>query len=139
LLDTCVISHAAPGRGPESDGIRQWLLHNADRCYLSVVSLMEVESGIAWLRHRGATAKAGRLAAWRDELVQEHASRMIEVDDRIAVRAGELLAVARSNGAAPGGEDALIAATADALGFEMVTFNAAHFTAMGIKTRQPAR
>jgi predicted nucleic acid-binding protein len=59
------------------------------------------------------------------------------VDGEIALRAGHLLAVARSNGVDPGGEDALIAATADLRGLKPVTFDVVHFQPMGVALGAP--
>ena len=70
--------------------VREWLRRNGDRCFLSVVSLTEIAYGIAWLRHRGATAKASRVQTWYEEIVAYHTDRILPIDVGIAVRAGVL-------------------------------------------------
>ena len=49
-----------------------------------------VADGIAWLRHRGATAKASRVQTWYEEIVAYHTDRILPIDVGIAVRAGVL-------------------------------------------------
>jgi predicted nucleic acid-binding protein len=117
----------------------QWLRTHGELCYLSVVSLTEIAYGIAWLRHRGATAKATRLSTWHQEVVTFHDGRIIQVTIDIAERAGRFLADARAAGFEPDTEDAWIAATADARGMEVLTFNEADFRPMGVSVRNPLK
>jgi toxin FitB len=137
LLDTCVISDLSPQQSRPDRGSAEWLRRNEVRCYLSVVTLTEIAYGIAWLRHRRATAKAARLAAWCDELVLRHADRIIPIDTEIALRAGVLLSRARAAGIEPDAEDAWIAATADVRQMVVLTFNEADFQPLGVAWRNP--
>jgi predicted nucleic acid-binding protein len=59
LLDTNVVSMLAPSRAEASADFLNWLDRmDADgRLFLSVVSIHEIEKGIALLDHKGATAK----------------------------------------------------------------------------------
>lgn len=137
LLDTNVLSDLSPERSVASSGLIEWLRRNGDDCYLSVVTLTEVAYGVAWLRHRGATAKAVRLGVWLEEVFQAHEGRIIPVDKDVALQAGVLMANARAAGAEPDLADALIAATAKVHGMEVLTFNDADFRPMQVAYRNP--
>ena len=137
ILDTCMIFYLGPTQSRPEQTVRDWLRRNGDRCFLSVVSLTEIAYGIAWLRHRGATAKATRVQIWYEEIVAFHVDRILPIDVDIAVRAGTLMAKARAAGFDPGAEDSWIAATAEVRGMEVLTFNMADFRPMGIACRNP--
>jgi predicted nucleic acid-binding protein len=66
LLDTNVVSMLAPSRGEATPDFLGWLERmDADgRLFLSVVTVHEIEKGIALLAQRGAAAKAASLTAW---------------------------------------------------------------------------
>ena len=49
---------------------------------------MEISYGIAWLRHRRAWRKAALLQAWLDDVTAFHKSRIMIVDDDVALQAG---------------------------------------------------
>jgi toxin FitB len=137
LLDTNVLSDLSPERFVASPGLVEWLRRNGDDCYLSVVTLTEVAYGVAWLRHRGATAKATRLGVWLEEVFQAHEGRIIPGDKDVASQAGVLMANARAAGTEPDLADALIAATATVHGLEVLTFNDADFRPMRVACRNP--
>lgn len=137
LLDTCVISYLGPTQSQPERTVRDWLRRNGSRCFLSVVSLTEIAYGIAWLRQRGATAKAVRVQAWYEEIMVFHADRILPIDVDVSVRAGALMAKARAAGFEPDVEDSWIAATSEISGMEVLTFNMADFWPMGIACRNP--
>jgi predicted nucleic acid-binding protein len=66
-----------------------------------------------------------------------HRPRVIDLDPRVARRAGELLAVAESQGHQPSFEDAAIAATADCHGLTVLTRNLRHHRPMGVACMDP--
>jgi predicted nucleic acid-binding protein len=101
------------------------------------VTVAEISFGVAWLAHRGAARKSGHLGAWLSDLLVFHANRVLPVDDRVALRSGQLLARARANGVDVGVEDALIAATADLNRMAVLTRNARHFEPMGVVHTNP--
>ena len=115
----------------------EWLRRNGDFCYLSAVTLTEVAYGVAWLRHKGATARAARLGGWLEQVMQHHETRILPVDTDIALQAGLLLATARAAGVEPDTTDAWIGATAVVHRLEVLTFNMADFRPMGIACRNP--
>jgi predicted nucleic acid-binding protein len=114
-----------------------WLRRNGDHCYLSTVTLTEIAYGIAWLRGRGATARAARLGDWLEQVIQFHESRILPVDIEIALQAGVLMATARAAGVEPDITDAWIAATAKIHSLEVLTFNMADFRPMAVACRDP--
>ena len=137
LLDTNVLSDLNPDRRGSNKNLVDWLRRNGDRCFLSAVTLTEIAYGVAWLRARRATARAARLGAWLEQIIQFHAARILPVDNAVALQAGVLMATARASGVEPDISDALIAATAIVHGLEVLTFNMADFRPMGIACRDP--
>lgn len=137
VVDTDVLSTTSPTASNPIPGLAEWLVRNSEHLYLSVISLMEVSYGIAWLRHRQARRKATLLQAWLDDVTTFHKSRIIMVVDDVALRAGQLLAKARAAGVEVSAEDALIGATADLRAMVVLTANARHFAPMGIRHVDP--
>jgi hypothetical protein len=85
LLDTCVLSELAKPR-PDA-GVLGWL-EEADegRLYLSVVTLGELEKGIARLP---ASARRRRIERWvRQDLAARFEGRILDVDRAVAERWG---------------------------------------------------
>ncbi len=71
LVDTNVISLMASGRenGEKEEAIASWMeARNAD-LFLSVVTISELEAGIARLRRVGAHARSAGLRGWLDAVV----------------------------------------------------------------------
>jgi toxin FitB len=137
VVDTDVLSTTSPAASRPIPGLPAWLERNSEHLHLSVISLMEISYGIARLRHRQARRKAALLQAWLDDLTTFHRSRIIRVDDDVALRAGQLLAKARAGGVQVSAEDALIAATADLRALTVLTANARHFAPMGVRHVDP--
>ena len=137
VVDTDVLSATSPAASRRIPGLPAWLERNSEHLHLSVISLMEISYGIAWLRHRQARRKAALLQAWLDDVTTFHRSRIILVAHDIALRAGQLLAKARAVGVQVGAEDALIAATADLRAMIVLTANARHFAPMDVRYLDP--
>jgi predicted nucleic acid-binding protein len=130
LIDTVVLSELR--RRQRDAGVVAWMArqHQED-CYLSVVSLGEIERGIA--RKRASDPRfAEDLAAWLDRLLRLHGQRLLPVDLAIARRWGRLSAALGHDSA-----DLLIAATALEHGLTVVTRNLRHFTPTGVATLNP--
>jgi hypothetical protein len=113
------------------------LERNSEHLHVSVISLMEISYGIAWLRHRQARRKAALLQAWLDDVTTFHQSRILMVAADVALRAGQLLAKARTGGVEVSAEDALIAATANVHGMTVLTANARDFLPMAVRYVDP--
>jgi predicted nucleic acid-binding protein len=133
VVDTDVLSTTSPTAPGAMPGLSAWLDRNSEHLYLSVISLMEISYGIAWLRHRQARRKTALLQAWLDDVMSFHESHIIVVVSDVAVRAGQLLATARAGGVEVSAEDALIAASADLRAMTVLTANARHFVPMGVR------
>jgi toxin FitB len=90
LLDTNVISILAPSKAEASGDFLTWLdrMDGDGRLFLSVVSIHEIEKGIALLDHKGATAKAASLKAWLNGLVSTYDDKIIGVTTKAAAMAG---------------------------------------------------
>ena len=133
ILDTDVLSIANPASGlsePQAQAWRDWIRQNESVLYFSTVTIMEVRFGIERARTKGASQKADRLGRWLVAAETAHRDRILPITSEIAHRAGALLARAVANGAAPGSEDALKAASAEVLGFMVLSRNARHMRAL---------
>jgi len=130
LVDTNVISEARRGTTEALTWLRSV---DPAAVFLSVITLGEIMRGIA-LKRRGDPAQATVLTVWLERLRQEHASRILPVDDRVALEWGRLAAM-RSRGMA----DGLIAATAAVHGKIIVTRNVADFIDTGLAVINPWR
>jgi predicted nucleic acid-binding protein len=136
LLDTCVLSELVKPR-PDA-GVLAWL-EEADeaRLYLSVVTLGELEKGIARLP---ASARRSRIERWvRRELIARFEGRLIDVDRAVAERWGAISGASEARGAPLPVIDALIAASALTQGLEVVTRNTADLERCGARCVNPWR
>lgn len=139
LLDTNVISMLSPSRDDASAGFLDWLerMDAGGRLFLSVVSIHEIEKGIALLEHRGATGKAAKIKVWLAGLVATYDDKILTVDTVAAALAGQLEAKAISAGHDPGMADATIAGIAKAHDVVIVTRNTQHFQVFGVGVVSP--
>ncbi len=119
-------------RRQRDPGVVAWIgAQRQEDCFLSVVSIGEIERGIA--RRRTADPPfAAQLAAWLDQLLRLHGQRLLPVDLATARLWGQLSADLGHDGA-----DLLIAATALNHGLTVVTRNLRHFRPTGVATLDP--
>ncbi len=110
---------------------------NSAGLYLSVITVAEVEQGIARCLRTGAHAKAKRLTDWLETVLHLYASRVLPVDITAARRIGPLADHAVGQGHAPGLADIMIAATALNWGLVVLTQNLRHFTPLGVSVQDP--
>ncbi len=131
LLDTDVLSDLR--RRERNPRLVRWVSgqRTAD-LYLSVVSIGEIERGIARKRSRDP-AFARVLAGWLDTVLRLYGERIIALDLTAARRWGRLSATIGHAGA-----DLLIAATALENGLTVVTRNVRHFEPTGVRTLDPS-
>lgn len=130
LLDTVVLSELR--KKQRNEFVVRWLSSVPSKeLYLSVVTIGEVEKGIAG-RKRVDPEFAGRLERWLADILEFYGNRILSVDVGIARRWGRL-----SDRLEHGGADLLIAATALEHGLNVVTRNVRHFEPAGVAVIDP--
>lgn len=134
LLDTNVVSelHRAI-RGKGDPRVTAWLARmGLSGCFLSTITLMELEAGVLRMERRDA-AQGALLSAWLDQrVVPEFAGRLLPVDAAVARRCAQLhMPDPRLE------RDALIAATALVHGMTVVTRNLPDFAPTGVALFNP--
>ncbi len=132
-----MLSAEAPTKAVAAPGLATWMDRNSAKLFLSVITVSEVEDGIAKTRRQGAGRKADRLADWLETLLHLYALRILPVDLPIARRLGSLADQARGQGYAPGLADLAIAATAQAAGYTILARNLRHFAMLSIPGLDP--
>jgi predicted nucleic acid-binding protein len=131
LIDTVVLSEL---RLRQRDPVMvAWISsQRQEDCFLSVVSIGEIERGIARKRSSDS-AFATQLAEWLDQLLRLYGDRLLPVDVGVARRWGLLSAEICHDSS----DHLLIAATALERGLTVVTRNLRHFTPTGVPTVNP--
>lgn len=137
LVDTNVLSAGAPTKAVPAVELIDWMDRNSRSLHLSVVTIAEIEDGIAKSRREGASRKAERLSEWLETLLHLYAAQILPVDLAIARHIGRLSDLARGQGHAPGLADLVIAATAQCHGWTVLTRNVRHFTPIGVPAQDP--
>lgn len=110
---------------------------NTAGLFLSVITIAEVDDGIAKARRQGATRKAERLSEWLEALLYLYSIRIIPVDLGVARHMGQLADLARGKGQDPGLADVAIAATALQHGYTILSRNLRHFEPLGVPVLDP--
>jgi hypothetical protein len=131
LLDTNVLSETRK-REPDA-GVTEWIAATpAERLYLSVLTLGEIEQGIARVRGRADREQAAALERWVRDVKLGFADRMLPVTLLVASAWG------RQQHAHPLPViDGLLAATAQAYGMTLVTRNVRDFKRSGAWVLNP--
>jgi predicted nucleic acid-binding protein len=132
LLDTNVVSALRrPDKAP-AQVVRWAQAMDAEDFYLSAISILEIEIGIA-ARARTDAKQAQILRAWLEgDLLERFEDRILPVDTAVARRCGPLHVPDRRPE-----RDALIAATALVHGLSVVTRNTADFEGTGAALVNP--
>ena len=136
LVDTNVISAGAPRKVAAGD-LLAWMGTNSAALYVSVVTIAEIEDGIAKTKREGAGRKASELQSWFEILLHLYASRILAFDIAIAHETGRLSDLARGKGLAPGFAGLVIAATAKFHRLTILTANTRHFAPLGLASINP--
>ena len=103
LLDTNFVSALAPPANPSRDQtVLDWLQANTAALFLSVVTIVEIEAGIANAARKSARRKADAPTAWLEAILQLYGQRVLPIDTPTARAAGRLDGIARGVGIAPG-------------------------------------
>jgi predicted nucleic acid-binding protein len=131
LLDTNVLSETRK-RQP-AEGVTEWIAATPpDRLYVSVLTLGEIEQGIARIRGRGDQQQATALERWLREVELGFADRILTVTLPVASAWG------RQQHTQPlPVTDALIAATARVNEMTVVTRNVKDFERSGVPVFNP--
>ena len=127
LLDTNVVSEAVAAR-PSPEVVAWVAARPADDLFISVVTISEIDFGI--LRLPNGRRRSG-LQAWREALVNHSRRRLLPVDLAVAEAWSLIRARAAAAGRTLSPVDSLIAATAQAHGYTVVTRNVRDFAAWG--------
>ena len=105
--------------------------------FLSVVTVAEIEDGIAKSRRERATRKSSNLASWLETVMHLYGDRILAFDTPTARIAGAISDQARGQGHAPGLADIIIAATAQHHRLTILSRNVRHFKPLGIAVLDP--
>ncbi|MEW6431727.1 MAG: type II toxin-antitoxin system VapC family toxin [Myxococcota bacterium] len=130
LLDTNVLSEALK-RAPNARVI-EWMARQST-VKLSVVSVMEIEFGIA----RAPTSRQGDLTTWLEGILSSPAHELVPIDHVVARAAGQLKQRAERAGRPRPLPDLLIAASALVTGSVVVTQSTADFEGLGVPLLNP--
>jgi len=133
LLDTNVLSELRKSANRIDRRVREWAERPAtSELYISAISVMEIEIGVARLARRDAT-QGQTLRTWLErELLGAFAGRVLAVDLAVARQA------AMMHGPDPRPErDVLIAATALVHNLVVVTPNVSDFAPLGVELVDP--
>jgi hypothetical protein len=137
LIDTGILSALAPDRPDLPEAFAAWLRRNSERLYVPCIAVAEIEQGICKLRRAGGTARARRLAAWLDGLIERYAEHVLPLDARACRRAGRIADAAMAAGRHPGFPDVAIAALAQGAALTVLTRNTRHFAPLGAPCTDP--
>ena len=137
ILDTSVISRLAPGRSQVSGGFAEWIVTHQDRCHLSVMTITELERGIAKLKRLRNVAKAEALATWLDMVLSSYAARVLALDLDASRLAGRMIEDAVGRGHTPSLPDVLLASTAKRYSMVVLTLNLKDFVALDVQCQDP--
>lgn len=137
LVDTNILSAGAPGKAEAHAALANWMDEHSASLRLSVITITEIEDGIAKAKREGATRKAKQLADWLESLVHLYNDQILPIDTASAREAGRLLDLARGQGRNAGLADMLIAATARLHGLVLLTRNVRDFEGCEVEVWDP--
>lgn len=136
LLDTSVFSALTSPHGPLPLSLLGWFEASIDHCYISAISLHELEFGVYRLGLRKSAEdriRASKLRVFHQLMFLKLSDRVLPIDNAILLHASHLRAIAERKCGDIGFCDAVIAATADLGRHTAVTFNTRQFFATGIE------
>jgi predicted nucleic acid-binding protein len=132
VLDTNVISELRRGKPEQSSAVRAWAAEQPeDQLFLTSIAILELEQGVLLLE-RKTPPQGSRLRSWLDATRAAFAGRILAFTDTAAT----LCARMHVPDPRPA-RDAMMAATALAHGFTMVTRNVRDFAGTGVQLLNP--
>jgi predicted nucleic acid-binding protein len=134
LLDTNVISELRKAKSKNIDkSVAKWAQHvSATSLFLSVVTILELETGILSVERRDASQGAV-LRTWMDtHVLPAFSERILPLDIAVAVRCAKLHVPDKKSD-----RDAIIAATALVHGMVVVTRNTKDYKQSGVELLNP--
>jgi toxin FitB len=137
LIDTDVLSAAAPTKTVARSEMIEWMDRRSADLFVSAVTIAEIAEGIAKSKREGAKRKALILSAWLKAILHLYAERVLPFDSATAEIAGALSDFARGRGHSPGFADVAIAATARHHGLTVLSRNERHFAPMDVRVIDP--
>jgi len=134
LLDTCVVSELV--RPKPKASVVSWVLErDEDELFLSVITIGELEKGIARLPD---SPKRVALEQWvRRELADRFRDRLLAIDSGVAARWGALVGASEARGQPLPVIDSLIAATGVQHDLTVVTRNTDDLERCGARCFDP--
>lgn len=132
LLDTNVISELRKAKKADKNVIKWAKTVSSSTLFISVISILELETGILSVERRDASQGA-ILRTWLDtHVLPAFSDRILYIDVAVAQRCAKLHVPDRRSD-----RDALIAATALIHGMTMVTRNVSDFDRTGVEILNP--
>jgi len=134
LIDTNIISELRKAQSINRGVIEFMSKVSAGNqpCYLSVVTIGELNRGVGMIRYRGDTKQANQLAEWLYTIVKDYQDRILPIDNDIALIWASLRVPHYENAI-----DKLIAATALSHSLTLVTRNTKDFEKTGVPFIDP--
>ncbi len=126
-----------PGRAAIAPDRLAWALSNQHRWFLPTVAAMELRQGVCKLERLGASRRAADLDRWFRGMLDLFAKRVVGLDLATALEAAGMSDRLIGQGCHPGFGDVLIAASARARGFAVLTRNLRHFEPTGVPAFDP--
>lgn len=134
LLDTCVVSELIRPR-PKASVVSWVLAHDESNLFLSVITIGELEKGIAKLP---SSAKRTTLEHWvRHELADRFRGRLLAIDVGVATHWGRIAGGSEVRGQPLPVIDSLIAATGLRHDLTVVTRNTTDMERCGARCYDP--
>jgi toxin FitB len=137
LVDTNVISAAAPTVVVRRPELIEWMNSHSSELFLSAVTIAEIADGIAKAKREGAKRKSSSLSAWLRTVMHLYGDRVLPFDGPTAEIAGALADLARGRGHSPSFADIAIAATARRHELTILSRNIRHFAPMDVAVADP--
>ena len=137
LVDTNVLSAAAPTKARIETGLVEWMDRNSDKLFISVITIAEIEAGIAKLQDNGSLKKVQRLSEWLEMLLHLYQPRVLPLDLQAARELERTTQAVRQAGRMHEMADLSIAAIAMVKSYVVLIRNLRSFQGTGVTALDP--